>query len=313
MVAARLVRHRDRSRASTTAPSGRVPHRHRQLHPPGQSGRRARPRRGSPRGGTRTARSRSARSTAPRTASAATRTRPARSRSPTRTDDHQPGGRRHGHRPVHRAGHAPGRRGGAAAARRPPDRPRRHRAVLVPAQREPGERRAPPPAGTAVLARRPAVRRPQVGRHARRHGRPAPAASARCRPWSSAPTTTAAATPSTLTYTLPDSETVQARVYDAAHRVVRVSGTGTLPAGTHHWTWDGRGAHGAHLRDGAYQARAQHRPRRAARAGSRTAGISTRSRRRSPGPRGRTPASIPSTTATATTSPRRRFWATAAG
>ena len=104
-----------------------------------------------------------------------------------------------------------------------------------------------------MLARRPAVRRAHVGRHAS-SSRPACTRGIRSlSPLVFSPNHDRRRDTSTLTYTLPDTETVQARVYDAAHRLVRVSGTGTLPAGTHHWTWDGRGAHGAHLRDGAYQ------------------------------------------------------------
>ncbi len=57
---------------------------------------------------------------------------------------------------------------------------------------------------------------------------------------------------STLSYTLPDTETVQARIYDNAHRLVRASSLGSQRAGTHQWTWNGKTSRGGRLRDGTY-------------------------------------------------------------
>jgi flagellar hook assembly protein FlgD len=56
----------------------------------------------------------------------------------------------------------------------------------------------------------------------------------------------------TLTFALPDTETVQVKVVNSARTTVRSRSLGTLHAGTHVWVWHGRANTGARVADGTY-------------------------------------------------------------
>jgi flagellar hook assembly protein FlgD len=56
----------------------------------------------------------------------------------------------------------------------------------------------------------------------------------------------------TVRFRLRERSVVRARVLDAAGRIARTVDLGPLAAGVHRWAWNGRGAHGARLRDGRY-------------------------------------------------------------
>jgi len=69
----------------------------------------------------------------------------------------------------------------------------------------------------------------------------------------------------TLHLSVPETCHVNARLYDAAGRLVRVLWRGDLPAGEHLMTWDGRGTGGSRLAAGRYWARVDAAQRRVVR------------------------------------------------
>jgi flagellar hook assembly protein FlgD len=71
-------------------------------------------------------------------------------------------------------------------------------------------------------------------------------------PWQFSPNADHVKDATTLTYRLPQSETVYAAVLDSHGTRVRYAPLGTQPAGTHTWVWHGKRGDGTRLPDGRY-------------------------------------------------------------